>query len=476
MAWDKWVAKGTANYNLEILALCLCPESSRTLKIVVRNGAIELVIELYSGEALTEGEVLFANKTIGAVFSEINRALRTGAYGLGATYHPTLGYPTSWWVSHSNLPDDGYTLESIKYEPVDPSEPLKPLYDVALAKEELSSEKVLWEAYGSDNYDLRIRPLCECPEDSKDLKIAVRNGVIESVIDGESGETLTEEHVSDYSYRTIDDLFEHLEHALSSNPPRYLRVTYDHILGHPESLKVIYQYGVDGAAYDGFTLGNIYHKPVEPSLPATTPEASAPPVDLGKRDVSAIDLFSERPGNNVAFSIGPAATVEEVLEKGLRLAGASPVHLAFRGTAAAESVRCGWRGIARTTAQREEAIRYWLGLDEDDDVPDASYLEVLFTATVNAVAPEFQETARSNFMAIVQGGLSTEYMFLTCHVDYAPSEYLLGSGPLSPSVLSVAYDRRGRGTGLPTVPQRARRRRIRDRSANERRRIPGTSG
>ena len=263
-AKGKWVAKGTANYNLEILALCLCPESSKTLKIVVRNGAIELVIDLYSGEALTEDEVVYANKTIGAVFSEINRALRTGAYRLSARYHPTLGYPTSWGVSWRDIPDDGYSLKSIKYEPVDPSEPQEPLYDVALAKEELSSEKALWEAYGSDNYDLRIRPLCECPEDSRDLKIAVRNGVIESVIDGESGETLAEEHVSDYSYRTIDDLFEHLEHALSSNPPRYLRVTYNHILGHPASLKVIYQYGVDGAAYDGFTLENIYHNPSEP--------------------------------------------------------------------------------------------------------------------------------------------------------------------------------------------------------------------
>ena len=319
-AKDKWVAKGTANYNLEVAPLCLCPESSKTLMIVVRNGAIELVIDLYSGEALTEDEVVYAYTTINDLFSEINSALRTRAYRLSARYHPTLGYPTSWGVSWQNIVDDGYSLESIKYEPVDPSEPSDLLYDVDLAKEELSSAKDEWYANGSDNYDLRIRPLCECPEDSKDLTIAVRNGVIESVIDEESGETLSEEHVSDYSYRTIDDLFEHLEHALSSNPPRYLSVIYHMSLGHPFYLKVIYQYGVDGAADDGFTLERVYHKPVEPSLPATTPEASTLPVDLGKRDVSAMDLFSDRPGNSAASSIGPAATVEEVLEKGLRLA------------------------------------------------------------------------------------------------------------------------------------------------------------
>ena len=40
-----------------------------------------------------------------------------------------------------------------------------------------------------------------------------------------------------------------------------------------------------------------------------------------------------------------ASSVEDVLEQGLRLAGASPVHIAFRGTANAGSVRCEWRGM-----------------------------------------------------------------------------------------------------------------------------------
>ena len=98
------------------------------------------------------------------------------------------------------------------------------------------------------------------------------------------------------------------------------------------------------------------------------------------RVVSDIDLFSNRPSrSDVTYSVGPANTVEEVLEKGLRLAGASPVHVALRGTAIADSVRCDWRGIARTSEQREDAIRFWLGLDEDDEIPDATYLEALFT-------------------------------------------------------------------------------------------------
>ena len=130
--------------------------------------------------------------------------------------------------------------------------------------------------------------------------------------------------------------------------------------------------------------------------------------------------------------------MEEVLEQGLRLAKASPVHVALRGTASAESVRCGWRGIARTAEQRANAIRYWLGLDVDEAVPDPLYVEILFTATLEVVAPLYLETAKSNFLAIARGGLSEEYLYLTCYADYGASEYLLGGGP---TTLTVAYDR-----------------------------------
>ena len=96
-------------------------------------------------------------------------------------------------------------------------------------------------------------------------------------------------------------------------------------------------------------------------------------VPCSPRDVSGIDISSNRLGSSgVALSIGPAGTVEEVLEKGLLLAGASPAHLAIRGVASSDSIRCDWRGIARTAEQREDAIRYWLGLDADDEIPHAA--------------------------------------------------------------------------------------------------------
>ena len=132
--------------------------------------------------------------------------------------------------------------------------------------------------------------------------------------------------------------------------------------------------------------------------------------------------------------------MEELLEDGLRLVGASPVHLATRGTAGAATVRCAWRGTARTAAQREDAIRFLLELDATDTIPSAAYLEVLFAATLNLLNPQNRETAKANVLAIARGGLSEEYRFLTCFADYTVSNYLLGAGP---STVTVAYDQRG---------------------------------
>ena len=161
-------------------------------------------------------------------------------------------------------------------------------------------------------------------------------------------------------------------------------------------------------------------------------------VSCEPRDVSGYQVYGRSDANSASV-IESAPTVEEILEKGLRLAEASPVQIALRGTATADSVRCDWRGVARTPEQRVDAIRFWIGLDADADVPDASYLETLFATTLDVLDPDYRETAKANFLAIAQGGLSNDYLFLTCYADYLAQEYLLGSGP---SRLTIAYDQK----------------------------------
>ena len=168
------------------------------------------------------------------------------------------------------------------------------------------------------------------------------------------------------------------------------------------------------------------------AVTATAPDLSTTGQPAGVRD--------DHGHGEAAATSGPESTVEEFLAEGLHLAGASPVHLAVRGMAAADTVRCAWRGIARTAAQREGAIRFWLRLDASETIPAADYLGILFAVTWDTIDPKYRETAKSNFLAIARGGLSEEYLFLTCFADYTVSSYLLGAGP---TTVTVAYDNWG---------------------------------
>ena len=81
-----------------------------------------------------------------------------------------------------------------------------------------------------------------------------------------------------------------------------------------------------------------------------------------------------------------------------------------------------------------------MGLGAEEAIPSDTLVGALFSITLDTIVPRFHETVRSNFLSIVRGGLSTEYLFLSCYADYTASEYLLGAGPTS---LTVAYDRLG---------------------------------
>ena len=155
------------------------------------------------------------------------------------------------------------------------------------------------------------------------------------------------------------------------------------------------------------------------------------------RDVSGLKLFSPAV-QGAAYQPEDTSTLEDTLEKGLREAEASPVHIAFRGAARKGTVRCAWRGVARTPDQREEAIRFWLEIDEGTPVPSAAEVERRFLAELDRLNAAYPETAKANFLALARGGLITDFVFLNCYVDYDVREYILGAGP---AVLTVSYDR-----------------------------------
>ena len=80
-------------------------------------------------------------------------------------------------------------------------------------------------------------------------------------------------------------------------------------------------------------------------------------------------------------------SLEEVLESGLYAAGASPTHIAIRGTPLSGTVRCAWRGVALAPDQREAALRLWLGLSSDESLPTPSTIETTFDTYVAELAP-----------------------------------------------------------------------------------------
>ncbi len=133
----------------------------------------------------------------------------------------------------------------------------------------------------------------------------------------------------------------------------------------------------------------------------------------------------------------PASTVEAILEKGLREIEASPTHIVVRGTAQADSIRCDWRGVARTVDQRDPAVRFWLGIDETENLPSPGHLADRFMVYVNQISPRYRATWSSNASGLARGGLNADTLFLACYADYSVDEYLLGAGA---DTITLGYD------------------------------------
>lgn len=109
--------------------------------------------------------------------------------------------------------------------------------------------------------------------------------------------------------------------------------------------------------------------------------------------------------------------MEDILEKRLAQAEASPVHLSVRGTAKSDSMRCEWRGIARTPSQREEAIRFCLEIEEATPLPSPTVIAGRFDAELARINDIYPEMVKANFRPLANGGMTEDYMFLNCYLD-----------------------------------------------------------
>lgn len=177
------------------------------------------------------------------------------------------------------------------------------------------------------------------------------------------------------------------------------------------------------------------------TLTETTPPCVGEDDACRQRNASSFDMFHPDVGGAMFEYTIP--TTEEIIERGMHAAGASPVHIAVRGATRDGSVRCAWRTVARTPKQREEAVRFWLGIPTATPLPSPSELESTFNSYINRMDTKVREEMRTNFKPLAFGGVSNDALFLTCYVDYDVHEYLLGNGA---NILTVAYDNISQGT------------------------------
>ena len=176
----------------------------------------------------------------------------------------------------------------------------------------------------------------------------------------------------------------------------------------------------------------VMETPTPAPLPAE-PCVQSPDV-CDERDVSEVNPLLVGAGALVSqhFFGRPSRSVEDLLQSGPL--ETSPAHVAFRGTATVGSIRCAAIPIGRTVQQREESIRFLLGIHEDEPLPPAALIESEYSELA-----DYPPTALMSWdvLDVARGGLSGVYRLLACFADYRVQEYLLGSGP---GTVTVAYD------------------------------------
>ena len=188
-------------------------------------------------------------------------------------------------------------------------------------------------------------------------------------------------------------------------------------------------------------LGEEWNPPYEFTWEEILPNPCPGSRECDERSVSDIPLVRQTSSAAAGYDLDePVPTVEDLVEKGLFGAGASPAHIAFRGPARRNSTRCEWRGVARTAEQREQAVRFWLNIGSDETLPSADELERRFTGYIDQMAPYYQDAMQASFIPLARGGLTNDYQFLICYVDYDVNEYLLGDGLVT---VTVAYNNMG---------------------------------
>eukprot|EP00980_Cylindrotheca_fusiformis_P019374 scaffold6651_cov99-Cylindrotheca_fusiformis.AAC.3 len=160
-------------------------------------------------------------KTVEQLFDEFQSAI-DNSHGVEVYYDPVLGYPISWNIQEDEAEDDailfGGQMEEFTFFPV--------------VRKDYFTHSDLWNSQGSSNYDYTIDVTDMVPKEvASPKRISVRNGIIQQIVDIESGNVTSLEL---FDYPTVEDVFDIIDRGLN----RYfstMEVSYNNTFGFPSS-------------------------------------------------------------------------------------------------------------------------------------------------------------------------------------------------------------------------------------------------
>ena len=102
----------------------------------------------------------------------------------------------------------------------------------------LTESRRKWVEKGIKNYQFEFQRICFCPPAyTKKVKLTVRDGVVESIQQADTGEVVDK---SKYEfYLTVEGLFDYIQAAIDKKA-HSVNVLYDAELGYPTSVEVDY--------------------------------------------------------------------------------------------------------------------------------------------------------------------------------------------------------------------------------------------
>ena len=114
----RWRAQGPARYEFEFSRICFCLLGGQPMTVTVRDGAVVAVVPV---EPLPEGYPaprVQDHYTVEQLFARIADAIERDAHRLSATYHPSLGYPTSVFIDYEeNVADEEFGWSATNLRP-----------------------------------------------------------------------------------------------------------------------------------------------------------------------------------------------------------------------------------------------------------------------------------------------------------------------------------------------------------------------